>query len=206
MISSSRVSSHPPPNKIVTLADAAYCYDRVNHVIMSLVWLVLTNGNIPSIVAALICLQMMKFFQRTGYGKSKNIFWRSIILSLHDGAWQSWSSILDSAERGSSQCVDWWSVSDILSFCKGFSVSDILSFSTAVVLSNSQLFNPFIHFPINILSLICFFILLYLTPEHQHINNVSPAISSNKCRSKCFYSFCKIKSIWYSSVANCKWT
>ena len=32
-------------------ADAAYCYDLVNHVILSLVWLVLTNGNIPAIVA-----------------------------------------------------------------------------------------------------------------------------------------------------------
>ncbi len=31
---------------IVTFADAAYCYDRVNNIIMSLVWLVLTNGNI----------------------------------------------------------------------------------------------------------------------------------------------------------------
>jgi hypothetical protein len=56
---------------IVTLADAAYCYDQVNYVIMSLVWLVLTNGNVPAIVAALICLQTMKFFQRTGFGKSK---------------------------------------------------------------------------------------------------------------------------------------
>jgi hypothetical protein len=55
-------------------ADAAYCYDRVNHVIMFLVWLVLTNGNIPSIVAAMICLQTMKFFQRTGFGKSKMFF------------------------------------------------------------------------------------------------------------------------------------
>ena len=58
----------------IILADAAYCYDRVNHVIMSLVWLVLTNGNIPSIVAAMICLQTMKFFQRTGFGKSKTFF------------------------------------------------------------------------------------------------------------------------------------
>jgi hypothetical protein len=48
---------------IVTSADAAYCYDQVNHVIMSLIWLVLTNGNIPAIVAAMICLQTMKFFQ-----------------------------------------------------------------------------------------------------------------------------------------------
>jgi hypothetical protein len=47
---------------------------RVNHVIMSLVWLVLTNGNIPSIVAAMICLQAMKFFQRMGFGESKTLF------------------------------------------------------------------------------------------------------------------------------------
>jgi hypothetical protein len=47
----------------VVSADAAYCYDRVNHVIMSLVWLALTNGNIPAIVSMLICLQTMKFFQ-----------------------------------------------------------------------------------------------------------------------------------------------
>jgi hypothetical protein len=59
---------------IVTSTDSAYCYDRVNHVIMSLVWLVLTNGNIPAIVAAMICLQTMKFFQRTGFGKSKTFF------------------------------------------------------------------------------------------------------------------------------------
>jgi len=52
----------------VVLADAAYCYDRVNHVIMSLVWLALTNGNIPAIVLTLICLQTMKFFQRTVFG------------------------------------------------------------------------------------------------------------------------------------------
>ncbi len=55
-------------------ADATYCYVRINHVIMSLVWLVLINGNISSIVAAMICLQMMKFFQRTGFGKSKMFF------------------------------------------------------------------------------------------------------------------------------------
>jgi hypothetical protein len=59
---------------VVTSADAAYCYDHVNHIIMSLVWLVLTNGNIPAIIAALICLQKMKIFQRTGFGKSKTFF------------------------------------------------------------------------------------------------------------------------------------
>ncbi len=42
--------------------------------IMSLVWLVLTNGNVPAIVAALICLQTMKLFQRMGFGESKTFF------------------------------------------------------------------------------------------------------------------------------------
>ncbi len=41
---------------------------------MSLVWLVLTNGNILAIVASLICLQTMKFFQRTDFGESKSFF------------------------------------------------------------------------------------------------------------------------------------
>jgi hypothetical protein len=59
---------------IVTSEDTAYCYDCVNHIIMSLVWLVLTNGNIPAVVAAMICLQTMIFFQRTGFGKSKTFF------------------------------------------------------------------------------------------------------------------------------------
>ncbi len=61
------------PMTIVS-ADAANCYDRVNHVIMSLVWLTLLNGNIHPVVVALICLQTMKFFQRTGLGESKTYF------------------------------------------------------------------------------------------------------------------------------------
>ncbi len=58
----------------VVSTNAAYCYDRVNNVMMSLVWLVFTNGNIPAIVTALICLQTMKFIQRTGFGESKTFF------------------------------------------------------------------------------------------------------------------------------------
>ncbi len=42
---------------------------------MSLVWLVLT-GNTPAIIATLICLQTMKFFQRTGFGDSKTFLCR----------------------------------------------------------------------------------------------------------------------------------
>jgi hypothetical protein len=58
----------------VVSADAAYCYDRVNHIIMSLMWLVLTNGNIPAIVVSLICLQTMRFYQWTGFGELKMFF------------------------------------------------------------------------------------------------------------------------------------
>jgi hypothetical protein len=46
----SRQAHHP---MTVVSADAAYCYDRINHIIMSLVWLVLTNSNIQVIVASL---------------------------------------------------------------------------------------------------------------------------------------------------------
>jgi len=67
----SQQARHP---MTVVLADAAYCYNWVNHIIMSLVLLVLTNGNIPAIVASPICLQTMKFFQRTGFGESKTFF------------------------------------------------------------------------------------------------------------------------------------
>ena len=56
----SRQAHHP---MTVVSADASYCYDHINHIIMSLVWLVLIKGNIPAIVASLICLQTMKFFQ-----------------------------------------------------------------------------------------------------------------------------------------------
>ena len=66
----SRQSRHP---MMVVSANAAYCYDKVNHIIMSLVWLVLT-GNTPTIVATLICLQTMKFFQQTSFRDSKTFF------------------------------------------------------------------------------------------------------------------------------------
>ncbi len=68
------LSSQARHPMMVVSANATYCYNCVNHIIMSLVWLVLTNGNIPAIVVSLICLQMMKFFQRTRFGKSKTFF------------------------------------------------------------------------------------------------------------------------------------
>jgi hypothetical protein len=71
MANFSQQARHP---MTVVSADAAYCYNRVNHIIMSLVWLVLTNGNIPAIVPSLICLQTMKFLQRARIRESKMFF------------------------------------------------------------------------------------------------------------------------------------
>jgi hypothetical protein len=59
MVDLSWQARHP---MTIISADAAYCYDRVNNMIMSLVWLVLTNGNVLAIVAAMLCLQTMEFF------------------------------------------------------------------------------------------------------------------------------------------------
>ena len=51
----------------ITSVDASNCYDRVNHIIMSLVWLALLGFvGFPPIYAILCCLQHMKFYQRTG--------------------------------------------------------------------------------------------------------------------------------------------
>ena len=53
----------------VVSVDAAQCYDRVNHVIMSLVWMALL-GTMAPILVLLHCMQNMKLFQRTGFGNS----------------------------------------------------------------------------------------------------------------------------------------
>ena len=53
--------------------DAAQCYDRVNHIIMAMVWIVLIR-NIMVVFLILSCLQTMEFFQRTGYGDSQDCF------------------------------------------------------------------------------------------------------------------------------------
>ena len=56
------------PISIVSV-DASQCYDRVNHVITSLVWLALVGVVGPAKVL-LHCLQTVKLFQRTGHGGS----------------------------------------------------------------------------------------------------------------------------------------
>ena len=91
-------------------ADAANCYDRVNHVIMSLVWLTLLNGNVPAVVVALICLQTMKFFQRTGFGESKTFIGGKDLIKHIMGLGQgsraappSW--IVDTAQLGINKCI-----------------------------------------------------------------------------------------------------
>ncbi len=92
----------------VVLADTAYCYGRGNHIIMSLLLLVLTNGNIPAMVALIICLQTMKFFQRTGFGECKTYFWRKELLPVHNGPRlriQGSTSFVDPTKRDHGQCV-----------------------------------------------------------------------------------------------------
>jgi hypothetical protein len=69
MVDLSRQARQP---MTVVSADAAYCYDRVNHVIMLLVWLALTNGNISAIVSTLICLQTMIFFRGQVLGSPRH--------------------------------------------------------------------------------------------------------------------------------------
>lgn len=55
------------------LVNAAQCYDRVNHTMMSLVWLAL-QVPIKAISIILSCLQYMKIFTRTGWGDSNTYF------------------------------------------------------------------------------------------------------------------------------------
>ena len=52
---------------------AAQCYDRVNHIIMAIVWIILIR-NIMVVFLILSCLQTMEFYQRTGYGDSQDCF------------------------------------------------------------------------------------------------------------------------------------
>ena len=60
------------PMSLVSI-DAAQCYDRVNHLMMSLVWLAL--GVQPSVIAIILtCLQNMEIFTRTGFGDSITSF------------------------------------------------------------------------------------------------------------------------------------
>ena len=66
MVDLSRQARKPMSNVSV---DAAQCYDRLNHLRMSLVWCSLI-GVIGPIGVLLSCLQTMKFYQRTGHGDS----------------------------------------------------------------------------------------------------------------------------------------
>ena len=52
---------------VIVYVDAALCCDWVNHIIMSLVWLLLIQ-HIGTIAVVLCCLQTMSFFQCTCYG------------------------------------------------------------------------------------------------------------------------------------------
>ena len=57
----------------ITSVDAAQCYDRVNHIMMSLVWLALgVSHSAISIITD--CLSNMSIFTRTGFGDSEHCF------------------------------------------------------------------------------------------------------------------------------------
>jgi hypothetical protein len=58
----SRHSIHP---MVVVSVDVVRCHDRVNNVIMELVWYALI-GKLGPIAVVLHCLQTMRFYQRTG--------------------------------------------------------------------------------------------------------------------------------------------
>ena len=81
----SRQARHPMP---IISADAAYGYDRANHVIMSLVWLVLTKGNVPAIVAAMQCLPDNEILPTNGIWWVQNLFWRPTLLPP---IWWGWA-------------------------------------------------------------------------------------------------------------------
>ena len=57
----------------LVLINAAQCYDRVNHLMMSLVWLAFGIQQ-PAMAIILNCLQKMKIFTRTGFGDSTTFF------------------------------------------------------------------------------------------------------------------------------------
>ena len=63
--------SHTP--MAIMSVDAAQCYDRVHHSIMSLVWLALTQ-HLPAVKILLSCLGDIKIDTRTGYGDSDTYF------------------------------------------------------------------------------------------------------------------------------------
>ena len=62
----SRQAQHP---MAVVSVDAAQYYNRVNHVVMALVWYALI-GKMGPILVLLHCMQNMRLFQRTGFGDS----------------------------------------------------------------------------------------------------------------------------------------
>ena len=57
----------------ITSVDAAQCYDRVNHTVMSLVWLALQISH-SAISIITDCLSNMAIYTRTGFGDSRQSF------------------------------------------------------------------------------------------------------------------------------------
>ena len=68
-------------------ADAANCYDRINHIIMSFLLFAITGWS-GAISALLAPIQRMKFFQRTGLGDSSTFMGGAGLLMLLQGLCQ----------------------------------------------------------------------------------------------------------------------
>ena len=65
----------------ITSADAANCYDRINHAIMALLYLAL-GVPVGTIAAMLLTIQLMKFFLRTGWGESARCIGGNILFIM----------------------------------------------------------------------------------------------------------------------------
>ena len=53
----------------IVSVDVAQCYDRVNHVMLTLLWIALLKSTVI-VKVILECLKTIKFYQRSGYGDS----------------------------------------------------------------------------------------------------------------------------------------
>ncbi len=71
----------------VVSVDVSNCYDRINHILMSLLLLAITGWH-GTIAAFLLPIQTMKFFQGTGIGDSVTFMGRPEVLKLLQGLFQ----------------------------------------------------------------------------------------------------------------------
>ncbi len=92
----------------VVSADAAYCYNRVNHIIMSLVWLVLTHKQHTGHSHGATMPTNNEILPEDRLWQIQDILWRHQSSSLYDGSGpreQGSATFVDSTQRGISGCL-----------------------------------------------------------------------------------------------------